>query len=92
VLDLFLPFNRGGAPYLTAIRNAFGNRGAHGVVTKTYSVTHLTVTEASRRYSPAAVVAVSRDVVSGVPAEISTKATSSDRTFRFACRRGGSRG
>ena len=41
-------------------------------ITKTYSVTHLTVTEASRRYSPAAVVAVSRDVVSGVPAEIST--------------------
>ena len=45
---------------------------AHGVVIKTYSVTHLTLTEASRRYSPAAVVAVSRDVVSGVPAEIST--------------------
>jgi IS1 family transposase len=59
-------------PYLPAIRDAFGNRVAHGVVTKTYSVTHLTVTEASRRYSPAAVVAVSRDVVSGVPAEIST--------------------
>jgi hypothetical protein len=52
----------GYTPYLTAIRDAFGNRVAHGVVTKTYSVTHLTVTEASRRYSPAAVVAVSRDV------------------------------
>jgi hypothetical protein len=62
----------GYTPYLTAIRDAFGNRVAHGVVTKTYSVTHLTVTEASRRYSPAAAVAVSRDVVSGVPAEIST--------------------
>ena len=62
----------GYTPYLTAIRDAFGNRVAHGVVVKTYSVTHLTVTEASRRYSPAAVVAVSRDVVSGVPAEIST--------------------
>jgi IS1 family transposase len=62
----------GYTPYLTAIRDAFGNRVAHGVVTKTYSVTHLTVTEASRRYSPATVVAVSRDVVSGVPAEIST--------------------
>src|SRR5258708_25928377 len=59
-------------PYQNAIRDAFGNRVAHGVVVKTYSVTHLTVKEASRRYSPAAVVAVSRDVVSGVPAEIST--------------------
>jgi IS1 family transposase len=59
-------------PYKSAIRDAFGNRVAHGIVAKTYSITHLAVTEASRRYSPAAVVAVSRDVVSGVPAEIST--------------------
>jgi IS1 family transposase len=58
--------------YKSAIRDAFGNRVAHGIVAKTYSITHLAVTEASRRYSPAAVVAVSRDVVSGVPAEIST--------------------
>jgi IS1 family transposase len=59
-------------PYRNAIRDAFGNRVAHGVINKTYSVTHLAVTEASRRYSPAQVVAVQRDVVSGVPAEIST--------------------
>jgi IS1 family transposase len=59
-------------PYRNAIRDAFGNRVAHGVITKTYSVTHLVTPEASRRYSPAAVVAVSRDVVSGVPVEIST--------------------
>jgi len=58
-------------PYQPAIRDAFGNRVAHGVITKTYSVTHL-VKEAAGRYSPAAVVAVSRDVISGVPAEIST--------------------
>ena len=45
---------------------------AHGVVAKTYSVTHLNVNEAARRYSPAAVIAVARDVVSGIPAEIST--------------------
>jgi len=62
----------GWLPYQPAIRDAFGNRVAHGVVSKTYSVVHLNVTEASRRYSPAAVIAVSRDVVSGVPAEIST--------------------
>jgi IS1 family transposase len=59
-------------PYKSAIRDAFGNRVAHGVITKTYSVTHLAVKEASRRYSPAAVIAVARDVVSGVPAHIST--------------------
>jgi IS1 family transposase len=59
-------------PYQNAIRSAFGNRVAHGVIVKTYSVTNLAVKEASRRYSPAQVVAVARDVVSGVPAHIST--------------------
>jgi hypothetical protein len=46
-------------PYRNAIRDAFGSRVAHGVVHKTYGVTHLATPEASRRYSPAAVVAVS---------------------------------
>jgi hypothetical protein len=41
-------------------------RAAHGVIVKTYSVTHL-VKEAQGRYSPAAVVAVERQVVSGDP-------------------------
>ncbi len=59
-------------PYKSAIRDAFGSGVSHGVLTKTYSVTHLNVTEASRRYSPAAVVAVARDVVSGEPEQIST--------------------
>jgi IS1 family transposase len=59
-------------PYKTAIRSEFGNRIAHGVVNKTYSVTNLVTKEASRRYSPAQVVAVEYDVVSGVPADIST--------------------
>jgi IS1 family transposase len=62
----------GWLPYRNAIRDAFGGRAAHGVIDKTYSVTHLAVTEASRRYSPAQVVAVARQAVSGVPAEIST--------------------
>lgn len=39
--------------YKPAIRDAFAGRAAHGVIRKTYSVTHLAVTEASRRYSPA---------------------------------------
>ncbi len=58
--------------YKPAIRDAFGSRVVHGVVQKTYSVTHLNVTEASRRYSPAAVIAVEYDAVSGVPSQIST--------------------
>jgi len=51
-------------PYRVAIRDAFGDGASHGIITKTYSVTHL-VKEAQGRYSPAAVVAVSREVVSG---------------------------
>ncbi|MCP1732316.1 hypothetical protein ABIF38_005372 [Bradyrhizobium japonicum] len=49
-----------------AIRDAFGDSASHGVIVKTYSVTHL-VKEAQGRYSPAAVVAVDREVVSGDP-------------------------
>jgi IS1 family transposase len=58
--------------YRPAIRDAFGARATHGVINKTYSVTHLNVTEASRRYSPAAVVAVERQAVMGDPEQIST--------------------
>jgi IS1 family transposase len=53
-------------PYRMAIRDAFGAGASHGVIVKTYSVTHL-VKEAQGRYSPAAVVAVERQVVSGDP-------------------------
>lgn len=59
-------------PYQNAIRDAFNGRASHGVIVKTYSVVNLAVKEAARRYSPAEVVAVSRDVVSGLPANIST--------------------
>jgi IS1 family transposase len=59
-------------PYKSSIRDAFGKRATHGIINKTYSVTHLNVNEASRRYSPAAVVAVERQVVSGEPEQIST--------------------
>ncbi len=75
-------------PYLPAIRDAFGSRVAHGVVNKTYSVVHLNVNEASRRYSPASVIAVARDVVSGVPTEISTSyAERGNLSLRMGCRR-----
>jgi IS1 family transposase len=53
-------------PYRVAIRDAFGDNASHGVIVKTYSVTHL-VKEAQGRYSPAAVVAVSKEVVAGDP-------------------------
>ena len=49
-----------------AIRDAFGEGASHGVIVKTYSVTHL-VKEAQGRYSPAAVVKVERQVASGDP-------------------------
>jgi IS1 family transposase len=53
-------------PYRNSIRDTFGDTASHGVIVKTYSVTHL-VKEAQGRYSPAQVVAVSREVVSGDP-------------------------
>lgn len=58
--------------YRPAIRDAFRGRAVHGVINKTYSVTHLNVTEASRRHSPAQVVAVERVAVAGQPEQIST--------------------
>lgn len=58
--------------YRPAIRDAFGKGATHGVINKTYSVTHLNVTEASRRYSPAQVIAVERQAVMGEPEQIST--------------------
>ena len=60
---------------------------AFGVINKTYAVTDLRK-DAAHRYSPAAVVAVSREVVSGVPAEISTSYVErSNLSIRMACRR-----
>ena len=77
----------GFGPYRNAIRDAFGGRAAHGVVQKTYSVTDLRK-DAAHRYSPAAVVAVTYDVVSGVPADISTSYVErSNLSLRMACRR-----
>jgi IS1 family transposase len=75
-------------PYQNSIRAAFGNRVAHGSIVKTYSVTHLAVKEAARRYSPAQVISVSRDVVSGVPAHISTSYVErSNLTLRMSSKR-----
>lgn len=74
--------------YKNAIRDAFGGRASHGVINKTYSVTHLNVTEASRRYSPASVVAVERVAVSGEPEQISTSYVERQNlTIRMASKR-----
>lgn len=74
--------------YKPAIRDAFGKRVAHGVVHKTYSVTHLNVNEASRRYSPAQVIAVEYEPASGVPAQISTSYVERNNlTIRMGSRR-----
>jgi IS1 family transposase len=76
----------GFTPYQPAIRDAFRN-SAHGIIVKTYSVTDLRK-DAAHRYSPAAVVAVSREVVSGVPAQISTSYVErSNLSIRMACKR-----
>jgi len=75
-------------PYRNAIRDAFGRCATHGVINKTYSVTHLNVTEASRRYSPAAVVAVERVAVAGEPEQISTSYVERQNlTLRMASKR-----
>ncbi len=74
--------------YKPAIRDAFGKRATHGVIQKTYSVTHLNVTEASRRYSPAQVVAVQRIAEAGEPEHISTSYVErSNLTLRMASKR-----
>ena len=74
--------------YKNAIRDAFGKKAVHGVINKTYSVTHLNVNEASRRYSPAAVVAVERVAVEGEPEHISTSYVErSNLTLRMASKR-----
>jgi IS1 family transposase len=74
-------------PYQPAVRDSF-KHSAHGVISKTYSVTHLGMKAAQHRYSPAAVIAVEREVMYGVPADISTSYVErSNLSMRMACRR-----
>lgn len=74
-------------PYKNAIRDGFRN-SAHGVINKTYSVTHLGMKAAQHRYSPASVIAVEREAVYGVPADISTSYVErGNLSIRMGCRR-----
>jgi IS1 family transposase len=75
-------------PYQPAIRDAFAN-SAHGVINKTFSVTHLVnIEQAQHRYSPASVIAVAREAVRGEPEEISTSYVErSNLSIRMASRR-----
>jgi IS1 family transposase len=74
-------------PYLPAIRGAFGKSAIHGQIIKTYSVVDLRPA-AAVRYSPAEVVAVSREVVSGLPMQISTSYVERQNlSLRMASRR-----
>lgn len=77
-------------PYQESIRRAFAGKAHHGVIVKTYSVTNLAVKDAARRYSPAEVVAVEREVVSGIPVQISTSYVERQNlTLRMSQRRFG---
>ena len=62
---------------------------AHGIINKTFSVTHLVhMDQAHHRYSPAAVIAVAREAVRGDPEEISTSyAERSNLSIRMVNRR-----
>jgi IS1 family transposase len=72
--------------YKLSVRDAFRN-SAHGVIVKTLAVTDLRK-DAAHRYSPCAVVAVSREAAAGVPAEISTSYVErSNLTLRMESRR-----
>jgi IS1 family transposase len=73
-------------PYKLSIRDAFRN-SAHGVIVKTISVVDLRQS-AAHRYSPAEVIAVAREAIQGVPAEISTSYVErSNLSVRMASRR-----
>lgn len=77
----------GFTPYQPAVRTEFKN-SAHGVINKTFSVTNLNMHQSQHRYSPAAVIAVAREAVNGVPAEISTSYVErSNLSLRMASRR-----
>jgi IS1 family transposase len=72
--------------YESAIRHAFGSSTAYGQIIKSY--VGEPARDAARRYSPGVVVAVNRQVISGVPSQISTSYVErSNLTIRMSSRR-----
>jgi hypothetical protein len=57
------------------------------MIVKAYSVTDLAIKDASRRYSPSEVIAVEREILSGVPAQILTSFERQNLTLRMTQRR-----
>jgi len=77
----------GFTPYRTAIPAVFGTRVDFGQIVKTLAVTDLRK-DAAHRYSPAEVVAVSRDVICGTPTHIATSYVErGNLSVRTGCKR-----
>lgn len=77
----------GFTPYQPAVRESF-SKSAHGVINKTFHVTHLGHKAAQHRYSPASVIAVEREAVQGEPEDINTSYVErSNLTIRMSNRR-----
>ncbi len=77
--------------YEDAVERGFGSEVDYGQVVKEYSVTHLgNFKEAARRYSPAEVVTIEKNVIAGKPEQcrISTShVEKQNHTLRMHCRR-----
>ncbi|MBI5772167.1 MAG: hypothetical protein HZA89_00310 [Verrucomicrobia bacterium] len=78
------------AAYTNAVEYGFGTNADYGQIVKTYSVTPLGNAAASVRYSPAEVVKVEKNIVSGTP-DVDRISTShvekQNHTLRMHCRR-----
>jgi IS1 family transposase len=75
--------------YIEAVERGFGAEACYAQVVKTFTVVHLAV-EASRRYSPAEVAAISKKVISGNPDPdriCTSHVEKQNHTLRMHCRR-----
>ena len=77
--------------YEDAVERGFGSEVNYGQVVKTYSVSHLgNFKEAARRYSPAEVVQVEKNIIAGQPDKClitTAHVEKQNHTLRMHCRR-----